>query len=73
VLCAVGIDALALAKIWSLSPTEGDKASATGAAGARLMLVLGILGVLAFLLTSLADRLELLVPRIRPREDPPRL
>jgi hypothetical protein len=62
-LCAIGIDALALAKIWSV--TREDTASATGSAGARVMLVLGILGVLAFLLTPLADRLELLIPRTR--------
>jgi hypothetical protein len=61
VLCAVGIDALALAKIWSLS--RSDTASATGSAGARVMLALGIVGVLAFLLTPLADRLEQLIPR----------
>ena len=33
------MDALALAKIWSLAPEHGDTASATGSAGARLMLV----------------------------------
>jgi hypothetical protein len=64
-LCAVGIDGLALAKIWSLAPTERDNSSAAGSAGARLMLAFGIVGVLAFLLTPLAERLELLVPRTR--------
>jgi len=70
VLCAVGVDALALAKIWSLAPEHGDTASATGSAGGRLMLVLGILGVLAYLLTPLLDRLELLLPRPRRAEEP---
>ena len=70
VVCTVGIDALALTKIWSLTPTEGDTASATGSAGARLMLVLGILGVLAYLLTPLVDRLELFLPRPRRAEEP---
>jgi hypothetical protein len=73
VLCAVGVDALALAKIWSLGPAEGDTASATGSAGGRLMLVLGILGVLAYLLTPLVDRLEPLVPRPRRAEESPTL
>jgi hypothetical protein len=68
VLCVLGVDALALAKIWSVAPVEGDTASATGSAGARLMLVLGILGVLAYLLTPLVDRLEPFLPRPpRPR------
>jgi len=70
VVCAVGVDALALAKIWSLAPDHGDTASATGSAGGRLMLVLGILGVLAYLLTPLLDRLELLLPRPRRAEEP---
>ena len=70
VVCAVGVDALALAKIWSLAPEHGDTASATGSAGGRLMLVLGILGVLAYLLTPLLDRLELLLPRPRRAEEP---
>ena len=63
VLCAIGVDALALAKIWSLS--RSDTTSATGSAGARVMLALGIVGVLSFLLTPLTDRLELLIPRTR--------
>ena len=58
VVSGLGVDALALAKIWSVAPVEGDTASATGSAGARLMLVLGIVGVLAYLLTPLVDRLE---------------
>jgi len=70
VVCTVGVDALALAKIWSLAPEHGDTASATGSAGGRLMLVLGILGVLAYLLTPLLDRLELLLPRPRRAEEP---
>jgi hypothetical protein len=63
VLCAIGVDALAVAKIWSVS--RSDTASATGSAGARVMLALGIVGVLTFLLTPLADRLEPLLPRTR--------
>jgi hypothetical protein len=70
VLCAVGVDALALAKIWSLAPEHGDTGSATGSAGGRLMLVLGILGVLAYLLTPLVDRLELFLPRAPRAEEP---
>ena len=70
VACAVGVDALALAKIWSLAPEHGDTGSATGSAGARLMLVLGILGVLAYLLTPLVDRLESFLPRPRHVEEP---
>ena len=58
VVSGLGVDAIALAKIWSVAPVEGDTASATGSAGARLMLVLGIVGVLAYLLTPLVDRLE---------------
>jgi hypothetical protein len=69
-VCAVGVDALALVKIWSLAPEEGDTASATGSAGARLMLVLGILGVLAYLLTPLVDRLAPLLPRPHRAEEP---
>lgn len=69
-VCAVGVDALALAKIWSLAPEHGDTGSATGSAGGRLMLVLGILGVLAYLLTPLVDRLESLLPRPRRVEEP---
>ena len=65
VICAVGVDALALVKIWSLAPEHGDTGSATGSAGGRLMLVLGILGVLAYLLTPLVDRIESFVPRAR--------
>jgi hypothetical protein len=72
-LCAVGIDGLALAKIWSLAPTEGDNSSVAGSAGARLMLALGVVGVLAFLLTPLADKLELLIPRTRRAEESSRL
>jgi hypothetical protein len=68
VVCAVGVDALALAKIWSLAPEHGDTGSATGSAGGRLMLVLGILGVLAYLLTPLVDRLEPFLPRPRRAE-----
>ena len=70
VVCAVGVDALALAKIWSLAPEHGDTGSATGSAGGRLMLVLGILGVLAYLLTPLVDRLESFLPRPRQAEEP---
>jgi hypothetical protein len=70
VVCAVGVDALALAKIWSLAPEHGDTGSATGSAGGRLMLALGILGVLAYLLTPLVDRLESLLPRARRAEEP---
>jgi drug/metabolite transporter (DMT)-like permease len=70
VVCAVGVDALALAKIWSLAPEHGDTGSATGSAGGRLMLVLGILGVLAYLLTPLVDRLEPFLPRPRHLEGP---
>jgi hypothetical protein len=69
-VCAVGVDALALAKIWSLAPQHGDTGSATGSAGGRLMLVLAILGVLAYLLTPLIDRLESLLPRPRRVEEP---
>ena len=65
VLCTLGVDALALADIWSLAPEHGDTGSATGSAGGRLMLVLGILGVLAYLLTPLVDRLEPFLPRPR--------
>jgi hypothetical protein len=65
-VCAIGVDALALAKIWSLAPTHGDTGSATGSAGGRLMLVLGVIGVLAYLLTPLVDRLEAFLPRSRP-------
>jgi hypothetical protein len=68
--CAVGVDALALAKIWSVAPEHGDTGSATGSAGGRLLLVLGILGVLAYLLTPLVDRLEPLLPRPRRAEEP---
>jgi hypothetical protein len=72
VVCALGVDVLALIKIWSLAPEHGDTGSVTGSAGARLMLVLGILGVLAYLLTPLVDRLEpfLLRPR-QPRVEEP--
>jgi hypothetical protein len=70
VVCAVGVDALALAKIWSLAPEHGDTGSATGSAGGRLMLVLGIFGVLAYLLTPLVDRLELLLRRPHRAEEP---
>ena len=70
VICAVGVDALALAKIWSLAPEHGDTGSATGSAGGRLMLVLGILGVLAYLLTPLVDRLAPFLPRPRRAEEP---
>jgi hypothetical protein len=70
VICAVGVDALALVKIWSLAPEHGDTGSATGSAGGRLMLVLGILGVLAYLLTPLVDRLESFLPRLRRDEEP---
>jgi hypothetical protein len=70
VVCAVGVDALALVKIWSLAPEHGDTGSATGSAGGRLMLVLGILGVLAYLLTPLVDRLESFLPRPRHVEEP---
>jgi hypothetical protein len=70
VICAVGVDALALVKIWSLAPEHGDTGSATGSAGGRLMLVLGILGVLAYLLTPLVDRLEFFLPRPRHAEEP---
>ena len=77
VACTVGVDALALAKIWSLAPEHGDTASATGSAGARLMLILAILGVLAYLLTPLVDRLEPFLPRTRrtaePEPEPPGL
>jgi hypothetical protein len=73
VLCAVGVDALALTKIWSVAPVEGDTSSTTGSAGARLMLVLAILGVLAYLLTPVVDRLEPLIPRPRRVEEPPGL
>jgi hypothetical protein len=67
VVCALGVDALALIKIWSLAPEHGDTGSATGSAGGRVMLVLGILGVLAYLLTPLVDRLEAFLPRRRPQ------
>lgn len=70
VVCTLGVDALALADIWSLAPEHGDTGSATGSAGGRLMLVLAILGVLAYLLTPLVDRLELFLPRPRPAEEP---
>jgi hypothetical protein len=70
VVCTLGVDALALVKIWSLAPEHGDTGSATGSAGGRLMLVLGILGVLAYLLTPLVDRLESLLPRPRRVEEP---
>jgi drug/metabolite transporter (DMT)-like permease len=70
VVCAVGVDALALAKVWSLAPEHGDTGSATGSAGGRLMLVLGILGVLAYLLTPLVDRLGFFLPRPRRAEEP---
>ena len=70
VVCAIGVDALALVKIWSLAPEHGDTGSSTGSAGARLMLVLGILGVLAYLLTPLVDRIESFVPRPRHVEEP---
>lgn len=70
VLCTLGVDALALADIWSLAPEHGDTGSATGSAGGRLMLVLGILGVLAYLLTPLVDRLESFLPRARRVEEP---
>jgi hypothetical protein len=70
VVCALGVDALALIKIWSLAPEHGDTGSATGSAGGRLMLVLGIIGVLAYLLTPLVDRLESLLPRARHAEEP---
>jgi hypothetical protein len=69
-ICAVGVDTLALAKILSLAPEHGDTGSATGSAGGRLMLVLGILGVLAYLLTPLVDRLESFLPRPRRAEEP---
>ena len=70
VVCALGVDALALIKIWSLAPEHGDTGSATGSAGGRLMLVLGIIGVLAYLLTPLVDRLESFLPRPRRVEEP---
>lgn len=70
VVCALGLDALALIKIWSLAPEHGDTGSVTGSAGARLMLVLGILGVLAYLLTPLVDRLEPFLLRQRRVEEP---
>jgi hypothetical protein len=70
VVCTLGVDALALADIWSLAPEHGDTGSATGSAGGRLMLVLGILGVLGYLLTPLVDRLESLLPRPRRVEEP---
>jgi hypothetical protein len=70
VVCALGVDTLALVKIWSLAPEHGDTGSATGSAGGRLMLVLGILGALAYLLTPLVDRLESLLPRPRRVEEP---
>ena len=70
VLCTLGVDALALADIWSLAPEHGDTGSATGSAGGRLMLVLAILGVLAYLLTPLVDRLESFLPRPRRVEEP---
>jgi peptidoglycan biosynthesis protein MviN/MurJ (putative lipid II flippase) len=70
VVCTIGVDALAVAKIWSLAPEHGDTGSATGSAGGRLMLVLGILGVLAYLLTPLVERLEPLLPRPRRVEEP---
>jgi hypothetical protein len=70
VVCTLGVDALALADIWSLAPEHGDTGSATGSAGGRLMLVLAILGVLAYLLTPLVDRLELFLPRPRHAEEP---
>jgi hypothetical protein len=70
VVCAVGVDALALANIWSVAPEHGDTGSATGSAGGRLLLVLGILGVLAYLLTPLVDRLESFLPRPRHVEEP---
>jgi hypothetical protein len=66
VVCTIGVDALAVAKIWSLAPTHGDTASSTGSTGGRLMLVLGVVGVLAYLLTPLVDRLEPFLPRARP-------
>jgi hypothetical protein len=69
-VCTVGVDALAVAKIWSLAPQHGDTGSATGSAGGRLMLVLGIVGVLAYLLTPLVERLEPLLPRPRRVEEP---
>jgi hypothetical protein len=69
-ICAVGVDALALAKIWSLAPEHGDTGSATGSAGGRLMLVLAILGVLAYLLTPLVDRLEAFLPHPRRAGEP---
>jgi hypothetical protein len=69
VVCTLGVDALALADIWSLAPEHGDTGSATGSAGGRLMLVLAILGVLAYLLTPLVDRLELFLPRPRHAEE----
>jgi hypothetical protein len=70
VVCTLGVDALALADIWSLAPEHGDTGSATGSAGGRLMLVIGILGVLGYLLTPLVDRLESLLPRPRRVEEP---
>jgi hypothetical protein len=70
VVCTLGVDALALADIWSLAPQQGDTGSATGSAGGRLMLILAILGVLAYLLTPLVDRLESFLPRPRHVEEP---
>jgi hypothetical protein len=69
VVCTLGVDALAVVKIWSLAPEHGDTGSATGSAGGRLMLVLGILGVLAYLLTPLVDRVAPLLSRPRRSEE----
>lgn len=72
-LCAAGVDGLALAKIWSVDATDGDTGTVTGTTGARVMLILAIVGVLAYLLTPLVERIELLRPRGRRAEAPPGL